>query len=215
MRLYSDVVLEELPGFFLVMLEDILEKEGEWSNDENDHPTKWGIIQATADDVGYTGRLEDLSRHEAKQCWAIHSWFTPRYDLIAAHSVLICREVVDTSGPAGRSTSTKHFQRLLNALNDPVDTGYRYGPDLKVDGLLGVKSMVRLSDFLSHRGRDGERLFAVAINCMQLSHFVLTSENKTGKRDFSYGWWDKRVFNDLSAIMNDATVHVDNTLHVT
>ena len=131
MHLYSDVVLAELPTFFLNILEEILEKEGEWSDDKNDHLTKWGIIEATAKSCGWYRPVAEIDRDTAAKMWAIHSWYRPRYDLIAAHSLLITWAVIDSSGPAGTPASNKHFQRLLNSLNDPVEEGYRYGVDLQ------------------------------------------------------------------------------------
>ena len=205
MKLYSDIQLEKLPHFIDSELENILTKEGEWSDDENDHPTKWGIIQATANACGYEGDLKDLSKHDAKRCWAIHSWYGPRYDLIYQVSPEVCKHVMDTSGPAGVSLANKHLQRLLNVLNDPVGPNpgeFRYGPDLTADGLIGAKTAERLKAYLDHRGKEGESVFIVAINAMQLSHYVLVAEKNSGKRDFSYGWWKNRVFNDLNQVFN-------------
>lgn len=201
MRLYSDVNLDKIPFFFQQILEDILHKEGEWSNDKYDHPTKWGIIQSTADMTGWRGKIEDIGREDAKKMWAIHSWYMPRYDVIAQVSPLICKHVIDTSGPAGMSQANRHLQRLLNCMNDPVDGGgFRYGEDLDVDGLIGAKTASRIAAYLGHRGTEGEFIMAAAVNAMQLSHFVLTAEKNEGKRDFSYGWWKNRVSNDLAEI---------------
>ena len=204
MRLYSDVNLKKLPLFFQEELENILDKEGEWSNDKYDHPTKWGIIQSTANMVGWKGNIEDIGKNDARKMWAIHSWYMPRYDIIAQVSQLVCKHTIDTSGPAGMSQANRHLQRLLNAMNDPVDSGgYRYGEDLDVDGLIGNKTAERLSAYLEHRKTNGEVILAMAINAVQLAHMLLTSEKNPGKRDFSYGWWDKRVHEDLVELYAD------------
>ena len=60
MQKYTDVVLDELPDFAHNYLIEMVDDEGEWSNDDNDWPTKWGIRQLIATKYGYTGPLREL-----------------------------------------------------------------------------------------------------------------------------------------------------------
>ena len=202
MRLYTDVVLEELPDFFKTELVHILEKEGEWSDDENDHPTKYGIRELVAKQCGWHGDIRNMSKEDASRCWALHSWYWPRYDLIAQQSYLIAKQVLDTSGPAGTSQATRHLQTMLNDVNDPVSSGgNRYGVDLEVDGLIGWNTSQRLGKYLDHRGVEGEGVMALAANAFQLKHMSLTAAKNPGKRDFIYGWWHRRVYEDTVEII--------------
>lgn len=221
MRIYTDVVLQELPQFFLEWIEKNFEEEGEWSDDKNDHPTKHGIRQMVADLCGWKGNLRDMSKEDAAKCWALHSWYWPRYDLLAQQSLLIAKHIMDTSGPAGTNQATKHIQTMLNNMNDPVDNqGFRYGADLKVDGLMGYKTSVRMENFLEHRKVPGECLLAFAVNAFQLRHFSMTADRNIGKRDFTFGWWMERCFKDCPEIFDyylknkNGTVKRHTTVHV-
>jgi len=222
-RVYSDVDLDKLPSFAYEELVRILDREGEWSNDKHDHPTKWGIIQATADACGITKPLHEITYTEALQCWALGWWFNSRYDMVAQVSELICSQIIDTSGPAGVSQGTKHMQNMLNQLNDPVDAGgNRYGVDLEEDGLIGGKTVSRLQAYISHRGQEGIFIFAMIMNAYQASHYRFTAERNEGKRDFIFGWWRERVFRDMVAIaeayqqwLNEPHNQPDNYLGIT
>lgn len=214
MQVYTDVELLELPDFFSVILDDIIDKEGEWSDDENDHPTRYGIRQLVADKCGYAKPLRSMSLIDAKKCWALHSWYWPRYDLIAQQSYMVAKHVIDTSGPAGISQATKHLQTMLNNLNSKN----RYGPDLTEDGLIGLNTSMRLGAYLDHRGVEGDAVLAFAINAFQLRHMSLTAVKNVGKRDFIFGWWRERCFKDARDIYdysNSATeVKRHNFTHV-
>lgn len=198
--IYSDVHLNDLPDFAFKFLEEMIKDEGEWSDDENDWPTKWGIRQLIADKYGYIGRLKDLSYNDAFRMWALHSWYEPRYDLIAQQSYLCAKHIMDTSGPAGDRQATRHLQELLNGFNDPHKEASRYGSDLKVDGLIGLNTSERLRQYLDHRGVIGDGVLAVAINAFQLNHFRATANKNIGKRDFIFGWYHRRVYEDLLEI---------------
>ena len=142
--------------------------------------------------------------NDAARCWALHSWYWPRYDLIAQQSLLVTKHVIDTSGPAGRAQANRHLQTMLNNFNDPVETDAgevnRYGDDLKVDGIMGWKTSQRMDEFLNHRQLKGECLLAFACNCFQLRHFSKTAEVNEGKRDYTFGWWWNRCFTDCPEI---------------
>lgn len=202
MRDYRDVELSELPDFALETLTAMVDDEGKWSDDENDHPTKYGIRELVARRFGWEREVREIEYNDAMRMWALHSWYGPRYDLVAQQSYLIAKQVMDTSGPAGTAQATRHLQTMLNDLNDPVSTGgNRYGIDLKVDGLMGFNTSRRLESYLDHRGVEGDGVLALAVNAFQLKHMSLTAAKNPGKRDFIYGWWHKRVYLDVVEIM--------------
>lgn len=200
---FKNVDIDEVPQFFKDRITQILLREGEWSDDVNDEPTKWGIIQGTADEFEYPGKLEDISEHDAAKLWCCHSWFKPRYDLICDVSEMVASTVIDTSGPAGTSVSSKHLQRALNAMNDPIDDltkKYRYGDDIAEDGLIGMRTASRLRAYLDHRGEEGEKVLSCLLNCFQAYHYYLVTVKNPGKRDFMYGWNRERVWKDMIAL---------------
>ena len=212
MAKFRRVVFAEVPQFVRVSVDRLLEREGPYSNDRDDHKTVWGIRQATADMVGWPGRLEDIERDDAARIWIYHWFYEPRFDLVARHSVAVCNQIMDTAGPAGRSIGVKHLQRALNHFNGPPSdrTGkLPYGPDLEDDGKIGPKTADMLREFLKHRGKQGERVLFVNINSQQEVHFMATTKANPGKRRFSWGWSLKRVFADLRRLFNGETP-IDN-----
>ena len=195
--MYKRQALSELPDFYTQITDDILIKEGEWSDDENDHPTKHGIRQLIADKCGWEKPLRDLDVISARKCWALHSWYWPRYDLIAQQSYMTAKHVIDTSGPAGRTQATRHLQQMLNNLN----ARNQYGPDLSEDGLIGLNTSSRLGSYLNHRGVEGDAVLSFAVNAFQLRHMSLTAIKNPGKRDFIFGWWRERCYKDVIDII--------------
>lgn len=208
MNSYRDVDLTKLPYFLLASINDLLRKEGKWSDDKDDYPTAYGIRQATADFAGYKGKLRDLTRIDASKIWAYHWHYEPRFDLIARVSIAICNQVTDTSGPAGRVMGVKHLQRAMNHFNGP---DYPYGLDLKVDGFMGVKTALMLDAFLGDRGIEGERILFCNINSQQECHFMHVTKRNVAKRRFSYGWSRGRVFEDLKRLFEGKT-SIDNPI---
>ena len=71
---YSQVRFADVPKFVLVQVQTMLDREGEWSDDKDDHPTKYGIRQQTADIAGYRGNLRDLTITDAAKIWILH-WY--------------------------------------------------------------------------------------------------------------------------------------------
>lgn len=198
---YSQVRFDQVPDSVLDYIEEILDREGEWSDDKDDHPTKWGVIQSTADAARYEGLLEDLSKADAARIWIYLWYYKQNFHYLAQHSIAICNQVWDTSGPAGWRIGVKHVQRALNHYNGPPRQGLRpYGVDLEVDGKLGPATSNMLAAFLEHRGLEGEETLFFNINAQQEVHYMLTTQRNKGKRRFSWGWSRRRTVADVRAL---------------
>ena len=198
---FTQVRFDEVPDSVLDYVEELLDREGEWSNDKDDHPTKWGVIQSTADAANYRGRLFDLSKSDAAKIWIYLWYYKQNFHFIAQHSVAICNQVWDTSGPAGWTVGVKHLQRALNHYNGPEHHGQRpYGVDLETDGRLGPKTANMLAAFFEHRGLQGEETLFFNINAQQEVHYMQVTQRNKGKRRFSWGWSRRRTVSDVRAL---------------
>ena len=198
---FSQVNFEDVPDSVLDYVEVLLDREGPYSNDKDDHLTVWGVIQSTADRAGFKRPLTELTKSEAAQIWIYLWYFRQNFHYIAQHSLAICNQVWDTSGPAGWPIGIRHLQRGLNHYNGPVRAGRRpYGVDLAVDGKLGPATANMLAAFLEHRGEEGEEVLFCNINAQQEVHYMLTTQRNPGKRRFSFGWSRGRVVADLRAL---------------
>ena len=198
---FTQVRFDEVPDAVLDYVEVLLDREGPYSNDEDDHETVWGIIQATADRAGFKRPLTTLSKSEAAKIWIYLWYYKQNFHYIAQHSLAICNQVWDTSGPAGWPIGIKHLQRGLNHYNGPERGGLLpYGVDLKDDGKLGPKTANMLGAFLEHRGEEGEEVLFCNINAQQEVHYMQTTARNIGKRRFSFGWSKGRVVADLRAL---------------
>lgn len=198
---FTQVRFDEVPDSVLDYVEELLDREGEWSNDKDDHPTKWGVIQSTADAANYRGRLFDLSKSDAAKIWIYLWYYKQNFHFIAQHSVAICNQVWDTSGPAGWHIGVIHIQRALNHYNGPVRNGQRpYGVDLETDGKLGPKTANMLAAFFEHRGLQGEETLFFNINAQQEVHYMQVTQRNRGKSRFAWGWSRRRTLADVKAL---------------
>lgn len=203
---YKSINLQSLPIYVQAIIEEILVREGgDFTDHPNDWPTKWGIRKLSADRAGYTGPIPELTKSDAAKIWTSLFWYGPNMHMIGEVSPLIAETVVDTSGPAGLKVGITHLQEALTSFNSLDKYGHnRYGKDLVLDGLIGVKSANQLKLYVDHRGgQDGERKLATRLNCLQDSHYTKLAIRVPAKRDFSFGWTSGRVFADLVNLAND------------
>jgi len=170
------------------IIDSILQVEGGYINDPSDSggPTRFGITQAVARQFDYVGPMKDLPRALAFEIYADHYWNEVRADDLLLISAKIAEEVVDTGVNMGPSRAAKFFQRVLNVLNNNQAL---YG-DLKVDGLIGVKTV---SAFEVCFRAKGESVIFLALNCLQGSYYISLAESHPKNERFILGWLKKRV----------------------
>ena len=169
----------------------ILGKEGGYDNNPADAggPTNWGITQAVARAHGYTGDMKNLTREQAVAILDADYWTGPRFDQVATLSSLIAVELCDTGVNMGPSVPAKWLQRWLTAMND----GGKLYPDLIPDGQIGPRTISALRSYLAARGKDGECVLLVALNCSQGARYLELAEQRPANEAFLYGWVKARV----------------------
>lgn len=172
---------------FETCLNALLVKEGLYSNDPDDHPTKYGITEITARAHGYLDSMEDLTLEAATVIYNRAYWKPLWCDEISQHWERLAEELFDSGVNCGVGRVASWLQRALNALNQ----GY-YEP-LIVDGHFGVKTHAALKAYLAKRGVVGERVLVRMLNGFQCVHYVEVVENNPNKRKFIFGWVSNRV----------------------
>jgi lysozyme family protein len=169
----------------------ILGREGGYVNNPADAggPTNWGITQVVARAHGYTGDMKILTRDQAVAILAADYWTGPRFDQVAALSSVIAVELCDTGVNMGPSVPAKWLQRWLTAMND----GGKLYPDLTADGQIGPRTISALRSYLAVRGKEGEEVLLVALNCSQGARYLELAEQRPANEAFLYGWAKNRV----------------------
>lgn len=173
------------------IINGIIEREGGYVDDPNDSggATCWGITEDVARRHGYTGVMKDLPRDLAFTIYSMSYWDKLKLDEIFNLSELVAEEMADTSVNMGTERAGEFLQRGLNALNCAA----KYWPDLKVDGMVGSKTLHSLSEFLDIRGSQGEIVLHRTLNGLQLSFYVELVEKREKDETFFYGWVLNRV----------------------
>lgn len=173
------------------LLDKLISVEGGYVNDSHDSggETCYGVTIAVAREEGYTGRMQDMTREQAKQIYARRYWIKPKFADVSSRSFLIAEELFDTGVNCGTATASIMLQRCLNVLNNQ---GAFY-PDLKVDGAIGGATLGALDAYLKKRGKEGETVLFVMLNCLQGERYIDLAERRAKDEAFIYGWIKNRV----------------------
>lgn len=183
-----------LPERVAKMIDEIIEREGGYSDHPSDRggETMWGVTKAVARAHGYSGDMRALPRSLAVKIYARTYFEKPNFHLIAEHAPRLAEEMTDTGVNMGPFHPAIHLQRLLNALNRR-EKDYA---DIGADGVIGLRTVGALRAFLGKRGREGEDVLLVGMNCLQGERYVTLSEGRSRNEDFLYGWL-RRVMEDV------------------
>lgn len=152
-------------------------------------PTKFGITEAVARADGYKGDMRDLPRERAFIILSRKYWDANRLSDIEALSPAVADEVADTGVNMGVHVAAEFLQRSLNALN----RRQAFYPDLKVDGVIGPRSLKALHSYLWYRDGDGEKVLLKMLNCLQGAAYVGIAERREKDEDFIFGWFRQRI----------------------
>lgn len=180
-----------MSDLFDTLVERLIAREGGYVNNPNDSgkETIWGITRAVARENGFTGRMIDMTRDQAKVIYRAKYWAKPGLYLVAPLSAKIAEELLDTGVNMGTGTAGFFLQRSLNALNRE---GRDY-PDVKLDGAIGPGSAGALGSFLKLRGPPGEAVMLKALNCLQGARYIEIAEDREQSEDFVFGWLSNRI----------------------
>lgn len=169
----------------------VIDREGGYVDHPNDSggPTKWGVTQAVARAHGYSGDMRNFSREQALIIFNFDYWVKPRFNKVNEISSIIAVELCDTGINMGPAICVKWLQRWLSVFNKEK-TLYS---DLKIDGVIGNKTLIALQRFLALRGIEGEMVLLKALNCSQGQHYLELAEQRYANESFIYGWLRERV----------------------
>lgn len=173
------------------IIDGLIKREGGYVNNPNDRggETCWGITVAVARANGYTGPMRSMPQEFARRVYLDQYYTGPRFDRVAALSLVIAEELTDTGVNMGPPVAATFLQRLLNVLNRQQ----KLYPDLKVDGYLGNVSFAALGAYLKARGKDGEMVLLQALNHLQGARYVELCEKREANEEFIFGWIRERT----------------------
>lgn len=173
------------------LIEEVIAREGGYSDHPADRggPTNMGITQAVARANGYYGEMQALPRMVAENLYRRLYWDQPGYAFVAKTSWRIAAELFDTAVNMGPPTATGFLQRALNALN----RNQRDYADLKIDRLLGARTLAALHAFRALRGPAGDMVLLKAIEALQGERYIALAESRPANEAFLYGWLANRI----------------------
>ena len=151
----------------------LLKVEGGYSNNKNDKggKTKYGITEENARDFGYKGDMQDLTKDFAKNIYLKKYYLGNKLDKVVNDKVAlsVCDFIVN-----GGAWGAKKAQAALNEL----------GFDLRVDGILGEKSLAALNEV-------DENKFLEKYHDLQRRYYRVLSANKPSQKKFLTGWLNR------------------------
>ena len=151
----------------------LLMVEGGYSNDKYDAggETKYGITEEDARKYGYKGRMRDLQLGIAKDIYNKNYYHKNGLDTLKSDKIAlsVCDFVVN-AGVWG----AKKAQAALNEL----------GFDLRVDGILGTKSLDALNEV-------DENKFLEKYHDLQRRYYRVLAANKPSQKKFLTGWLNR------------------------
>lgn len=156
---------------------------------DNGGPTNFGVTEAVARANGYTGSMADMPETFAREVYRKRYITEPRFHDVAAISVDIAAELIDTGVNCGPSVAATFLQRWLNGFNQQ---GSRYS-DLFVDGRIGGVTLDALKAFIEWRGVSGVKAMVAGLNAAQAMRYLSIAENNSSQEKYLYGWMINRV----------------------
>jgi lysozyme family protein len=155
--------------------------EGFFSNDPDDQggATTYGITESTARAHGYTGDMKDFPAKTAEAIYRQDYWDKNSLDEIAEYYEPIAVKMFDIGVNMGVGQAGKFFQRTLNCLN----RDQALYPDLKVDGVIGsktIKALVKL-------GPEKKAVLKM-LNALQGAKYIEICERVPRQKKFVRGW---------------------------
>ena len=165
--------------------------EGSYNNDPDDSgkETNYGITLDVARASGYHDNMRDMPRDIACEIYAVKYWDYLSLDRVVMMSMPIAEKLLDVAAHCGTTRAAKFFQRTLNNLNN---RGVIY-PDIKVDGLVGNRTINAFMALIDFRGCDGKNVALIMLNCLHGKFLFSLTEKRETDEKWIYGWFKKRI----------------------
>lgn len=167
---------------FDIAIKHTLFFEGEYSNHRLDRggSTMYGITEKVARENGYNGDMKDLPLSKARNIYFVNYWQPLR--LNEMYSQEVANELFDTAVNMGVRTSGKFLQESINMLDNA---------DLKIDGIIGPKTMQSVLIFLNKSEHNAKALYK-CLNGLQFCKYKKIIMLNPKQKVFFKGWL-KRV----------------------
>lgn len=170
------------------VIEEILRVEGGYVNDPKDSggETNFGITVAVARANGYHGDMKKMDRKRAFDIYAKKYWDANNLDKVALLNEAIAKEIADTGVNMGTSRSAMFLQDALNVLGA--------SPVLKVDGDIGVRTLLALSAYLQRRrNQPAQSVLLSMLNVMQGQRYLEVAKKYPKNKKYIFGWYANRI----------------------
>lgn len=173
------------------LIDMVIEREGGYVHHPSDRggPTNMGITLNVARENGYYGEMQTLPRRVAESIYQRLYWDQPGYGFVAQQSEPLAAELFDTAVNMGAGVATSFLQRALNALN----RNQKDFADIKVDQVIGARTLGALRTFRALRGPGGDRVLRKAMDALQGERYIALAERRPANEAFLYGWLANRV----------------------
>lgn len=180
-----------MPKTIPQILNEIVAVEGGYVNHADDlgGPTIFGITERVARKHGYRGRMQDMTRDQAKVIYLGEFIRDPGFEEVHRVSPDIAAELIDTGVNMGPPHPCLFLQRCLNAFNDKG----RLYQDIRVDGDVGPGTIAALKAYLAKRDGRAVAVMLKALNSLQGARYVDVTEARAANESFTYGWFANRV----------------------
>jgi lysozyme family protein len=105
-----------LAGAVALIIGAVVALEGGFVDHPNDPggATNWGITERVARECGYTGRMKDMPRSFAVDCYDRKYVRKPGFLPLVAINAAVAEEVIDTGVNMGPARPTRFFRRAVN-----------------------------------------------------------------------------------------------------
>ena len=125
-------------------IERVLKHEGGYANNPKDPggETNWGITRNTATAAGYTGKMRDMTREQAKAIYRARYWAAIKGDDLP---FAIAYQLLDAAVNHGVGQAVKFLQRSVGTQADGV-----IGP-ATIAAVKAKSTAQVVSEFLAHR----------------------------------------------------------------
>jgi lysozyme family protein len=173
------------------LIDDVIAREGGYVHHPADRggPTNMGITLDVARDNSYYGDMRTLPRKVATSIYRRVYWDQPGFGFVAEASWPVAAELFDTAVNMGASTAIGFLQRALNALN----RNQQDYPDLKVDRMMGARTLGAFKSFRLLRGPAGDKVLLKALESLQGERYIHLAEQRPANEAFLYGWLANRI----------------------
>lgn len=188
------------------ILTSIIYLEGVYSDDPDDAggKTKYGITERVAQEYGYTGAIEDLTKEKANEIYTELYIKQPGFDRVLTLSPAVAHKLIDSGVNLGTMRVGRWFQEILNKYSRD---GKDY-PKISIDGIVGYKTIEAYKGLIKVRGSvKACELVLKGLDGYQTTWYL--SLERYAK--YTVGWVDNRIGNVPLSQCKEYNLNILNT----